>query len=220
MGLIYRVGNTILGLPFPGKTSISTSTSIAISLFISLLLLFVQWSVSYSNHSVCLSVLGTLQVIIASFLGLFLFLGRFRDRVRHQKFRFTYFFLSGFFIFLACGHLLLDAFSLIHSPLLQLPDSIWFISFATLLGNVVIVRVLAKAKVKPFKVKSLQIPFFSIIIFSLVNLTALIFMYSMNSAQLDPFLGLFETLAICLWGIVTSLDAYWKIVELEKINLY
>lgn len=218
MGLIYKVGNTIQGLPFPGKSPLSTTTSIAISLFISLLLLLIQWPLSYSSHSVSLSVLGTLQIIIASFLSLFLFSGWIRDRIKLQKFRFIYFFLGGFFISLGSGYLLLEAFSLMNTPLLQLRDGIWIVSVATLLGNVIIVQVLSKAKVIPFKVKALQIPFFSIIIFSLVNIVALAFMFGMKSGQLDPVLGLLETIAICLWGMVTSLDAYWKMVELDKFK--
>ncbi|MBX2876339.1 MAG: hypothetical protein KTR30_29745 [Saprospiraceae bacterium] len=218
MGLIYKVGNTIQGLPFPGKNLFSTSTSTAIALFISLLLLVIQWPVSFTSHSVSLSVLATLQIIITSFLGLFLLLGSFENRIKLQKFRFIYFFLGGFFISLGCGYLFLDAFALINNPLLQLGDGIWAVSLATLFGNILIVQVLSKAKVIPFKVKVLQIPFFSIIIFSLVNIVGLVLMVGMNSGQLDPLLGLLEAVAVCLWGVVTSLDAYWKMVELEKVS--
>ncbi|NRB54225.1 MAG: hypothetical protein HRU41_41640 [Saprospiraceae bacterium] len=218
MGLIYKVGNTIKGLPFPGKNLFSTSASIGLALFISLLLLFIQWPVSFTSHSVSLSVLATLQIIITSFLGLFLLLCSFENRIKLQKFRFIYLFLGGFFIALGCGYLFLDAFALINNPVLQLGDGIWAVSLATLLGNILIVQVLSTAKVIPFKVKALQIPFFSIIIFSLVNIVGLILMVGMNSGQLDPLLGLLEAVAVCLWGVITSLDAYWKMVELEKVS--
>lgn len=156
MGLIYKVGNTIQGLPFPGVKLFSTSTSVAISLYISLILFLMQWSVTFACHSVSVNVIATLQVIISSFLALFLLIGYFQNRIKLQKFRFLYFFLGGFFIALACGYLFLDAFSLLNDPLFRLDPEIWTVTILTLFGNILIVQILYKAKVIPFKVKVLQ----------------------------------------------------------------
>ena len=220
MGLIYKVGNTIQGLPFPRVNLFSTSTSVAISLYISLILFLMQWSVSISCHSVSVNVIATLQVIISSFLALFLLIGSFQNRIKLQKFRFLYFLLDGFFIALACGYLFLDAFSLLNDPLFRLDHEIWTVTILTLFGNILIVQILYKAKVIPFKVKVLQIPFFSIIIFSVINIVGLILMLTVQWRPLEPLIGLLEAITICLWGTVTFIDAYWKVVEIDKVTMY
>lgn len=220
MGLIYKVGNTIQGLPFPGINLFSKTNSIAVSLLISLLLSILQWPASFVSHSVSLSVVATLQIIITSFLSLFLLLGTFRNRTELQKFRFSYFFLGGFFIALACGYIFLDAFSLLRDPMFQLGHEIWSVSLISLFGNILIVQILSKAKVIPFRVKVLQIPFFSIIIFSIANLVGLLLMAATQWSVLDPLIGLLEAITLCLWGTVTFIDAYWKIVEIDRISTH
>lgn len=219
MGLIYKVGNTIQGLPIPGINFFSTTNSITVSLLISLLLSFMQWPAVFVSHSVSLSVVAILQIIITCFLSLFLCIGTFQNRTDLQKFRFSYFFLGGFFIALACGYIFLDAFSLLRDPLFKLGHEIWLVSIISLFGNILIVQILSKAKVIPFRVKVLQIPFFSIIIFSIANLSGLLLMATFQWWALDPLIGLMEAVTVCLWGTVTFIDAYWKMVEIDRISM-
>lgn len=218
MGLIYKLGNTIQSLPFPGNTNFSSTTSITLGLVVSMLLSLVQWHAYWFTQSASLAVIGTLQIIISCYLSLFLVLGVKQDRIKLQKIRFLSFFLGGFFISLACGYLFLDACLLLASPILQFSTGFWIASFTSLVGNILIVQILTIAKVIPFKVKTLQIPFFSIVIFSMLHLGTLVFVWGLDWAQLDAVIGLLETISLCLWGGVISLDAYWQMVELDKIT--
>jgi len=216
MGLIYKLGNTIQGLPFPGNAPLSTPISIMLSLFISIVLSVVQWHTCWLTHSVSLAVLGTLQIIISCFLSLFLVLGAYQDRIKLQKIRFLSFFLGGFFISLAGSYLLLDAYTLLASAIFPFSTGFWVASFTSLFGNILIIQFLTVAKVIPFKVKTLQIPFFSIVIFSLLYLGTLLLVWSLNWGLLDAVIGLLEATTLFCWGGVISLDAYWQIVELDK----
>lgn len=217
MGLIYKVGNTVQSIPFPRNSLFSTTTSIALSILISIFLSFIQWTSCLVTHSLSLSVIGTLQIIITCFLSLFITLNTFQDRNKQQKIRFLSFFLGGFFISLSCGYLLLDAFALFSTPTLHLTRGLWASSLASLFGNILIIQILSRARVIPFKVKTLQIPFFSIILLSLLHIASLIFIFSFNWWQVDVIIGLFAAAIICVWGAVTFLDAYWQMVELDKI---
>ncbi len=219
MGLIYKLGNTIQGIPFPGNAAFSTTPSIILSLLISMALSAVQWQACWITHSVSLAVLGTLQIIISCFLMLFLILGTYQDRIKLQKIRFLYFFLGGFFISITCGYLLLDAYSLLASPAFQFSTGFWIASFTSLFGNILIVQILTTANVIPFKLRKLQIPFFSIILFSFRYLATLLLVWSLNWGRLDAIIGLLEAATLFLWGGVISVDAYWQMIELDK-NTY
>lgn len=216
MGLIYKVGNTIQGLPFPEYHVSSKRKSTTLSLLISALLLLLQWPVVLAHPNLGMSAVATLQFIIAAFLSLFLISDSFQDRKKLQKFRFLYFFLGGFFIALGCSYILVDALTLLQPPLQGIDSTIWVTCLITLLGNISIVQILSSAKVIPFKVKVLQIPFFSIIIFTAVNLVGLFLMIVAKWWQLGLWIGTVEAGCIGLWGLVIFLDAYWKIVEIDK----
>lgn len=218
MGLIYKLGNSIQSLPFPGSVIFTATNSIRLSIIISLLLSIIQWNTNWVANSVSLSAIASLQIVITSLLSLFLILNTFQDRIKQQKFRFLYFFLSGFFIFLTGGYLLFDALSLFSSPIFQFTNGLWVTSLASSFGNILIVQVLSASRVIPFKVKTLQIPFFSIIIFSFLHLASLSLVFSLDWWPIDPIIGLLEALIIGLWGAVTFLDAYWQIVELDKMT--
>ncbi len=216
MGLIYKLGNTIQGLPFPGNVAFSTIPSILVSLLVSIALSGVQWQACWITHSVSLAVLGTLQITISCFLMLFLILGTYQDRIKLQKIRFLYFFLGGFFISIACGYLLLDAYSLLASPVFHFSTGFWIASCTSLFGNILIVQILTIANVIPFKVRKLQIPFFSIILFSFLYLATLLLVWSFNWERLDAIIGLLEAATLFLWGGVISVDAYWQMIELDN----
>lgn len=216
MGFIYKLGNTIQSIPFPGSALFSATTSLTLSILISLLLASIQWSAGLLSHSLGLSVIVTLQIIITCFLSLFITLDAFQNRHKLQKIRFLCFFLGGFFISLGCGYLLLDAFALFSKPSFHLTRGLWASSLASLLGNILIIQILSQARVIPFKVKTLQIPFFSIILFSLLHIASLILIVSFNWWQIDVIIGLLAAIIICIWGGVTSLDAYWQIAALDK----
>jgi|GEM_PF-3416464 len=216
MGLIYKVGNTIQGLPFPEYHVSSKRKSTTLSLFISVLLLLLQCPVVIAQPNLGMSAVATLQFIITGFLILFLISDSFQDRKKLQKFRFLYFFLGGFFIALGCSYILVDAFTLLQPPLHRIDSAIWVTCLITLLGNISIVQILCSAKIIPFKIKALQIPFFSIIIFTVVNLIVLFLMIITQWWQLGLWIGTVEVSCIGMWGFVIFMDAYWKIVEIDK----
>ena len=216
MDPIYKVGNTINGLRFPLHPISSQRQSIALSLLISLLLLLLQWPVVVDQPNLGISVVATLQLIITAFLSLFLICDLFQDRKRLQKFRFLFFFLCGFFTALGCSYILVDALTFFRNPIQGKAPTIWGALLLTLVANISIVQILSYAQVIPFKVKTLQIPFFSIILFTAANLAGLFLIKTVNGWQLDLWLGAIEACSIGLWGLVVFMDAYWKIVEIGK----
>ncbi|MEZ5044332.1 MAG: hypothetical protein R2828_30850 [Saprospiraceae bacterium] len=220
MGIIYSFGNTIQNLPFPSKYSLSSRHSLCISLTLSLLLLGAQWLMSMDTHSIALSVITILQTAISIFLSLFIIMTSKKDRIKLQRFRFIYLFLGSFFISLACGYLLFEAFDNFQMPVFRSSVGLFMAFLASILGNTFIIQILSAAQVIPFKVKTLQIPFFSIIIFSILFLGLMLFAQTLNWLIADPIIGLIATLFVFGWAAVTFLDAYWQMVESENNAIY
>lgn len=195
--------------------TLDNKSALLLSLFLTALLLFAEFFFSRQTNSLLLFCTGLVQLSLSVFILFLLYTHYRREASPNLQLRLAASLLNGFFLLLLTGYIFLEIYVRAMFPAEVIGRQALAVMLISLVGNVIIQRLLLMNNILPWKFNSFHLTIPGINAFFLFALFAVALIYLTNLDIIDSIMGLLMGLTLFTWAGFTMMDAYWKILEMK-----
>lgn len=194
---------------------LDNQSALLASLLLTGLLLFAEFFFSQRTNSLLLFCAGLVQLSLSVFILFSLYTHYQRETSPNLQLRLATRLLNGFFLLLFTGYIFLEIYARAMLPADVIGRQALAVMLVSLVGNVIIQRLLLTTNSLSWKLSSFHLPVPGINAFFLFALFAVTLIHLTNMDIIDTVIGLLMGLTLFVWAGCTMMDAYWKILDMK-----